>query len=104
MIDNKNFMRFQSNRLVPFKKECTSHLSNTKRTKRPKKKTKADDDRIIYTVNKHNCATASQVKNTLEQAGVSLSRLTMKRRLLEWKHSGMQTTGCTQEQEDQFRF
>lgn len=58
----------------------------------------------LFTQLINNFTTANQVKNTLEQAGVSLSRLTINRRLLEWKHSGVQTTGSTQEQEDQFRF
>ena len=63
------------------KKECTSELSNTKRPGRPRKTTVVDDRRILSLVKKNPFTTAGQIKNTLQEAGVCVSKSTIKRRL-----------------------
>lgn len=71
------------------KKECTGKLSNIKRPGRPRKTTKVDDRRILSLVKKN----PRQVKNTLEEVGVSLSKSRIKRCLHECKYRGF-TTKC----------
>lgn len=48
---------------------------------------KMHDDRIISMVKKRTFTTSNQVKDTLEDVGLSLSRPAIKRRIHEWKYS-----------------
>lgn len=75
------------------KKESTGELSNTKRPGRPWETTVVDDRRILSMVKRNPFTTANQVKNTLEEVGVSLSKSTIKRRLHENKYRGF-TARC----------
>lgn len=75
------------------KKECNGELSNIKRPGRPRKTTVVDDRRILSMVKKNPFTTSSQVKDTLQEVGVSLSKSTIKRRLHESKYRGF-TTRC----------
>ncbi|XDV43857.1 hypothetical protein PO909_012255 [Leuciscus waleckii] len=75
------------------KKECTGELSNIKRPGRPRKTTVVDDRRILSMVKKNPFTTSSQVKDTLQEVGVSLSKSTIKRRLHKNKYRGF-TTRC----------
>ncbi len=75
------------------KKASTGELNNIKRPGRPRKTIKGDDCRIFYLVKKKNFITSTEIKNTLEKVGTSLSKSTIKRRLHECKHRGF-TTRC----------
>ncbi len=79
------------------KKEHTSELSNIKGPGRPRKTTVVDDRRKLSIVKKNPFTTFSQVKNTLQEVAVSLSKSTIKRRLHERKYRGF-TTRCKQGQ------
>ena len=59
-------------------KEITGELSNTGR---PRKTTVVDDRRIISLVKKNPFTTVGQIKNTLQEVGVCVSKSTIKRRL-----------------------
>ena len=76
------------------KKDCHGGLSNTKRSGRPKKTTKMDDNSGEKPI-----ITSSQVRKTLKEVDVSLSQSTIKRRLHECKYRGfnhnVKTTGNT---------
>ncbi len=72
-------------------------LSNIKRPGRPWRTTVMDDRRILYMVKKNPFATSSQVNNTLQEVGMSLSTSTIKRRLHKSKYRGL-TTRCKQGQ------
>ncbi len=60
------------------KKERTSELSNTKRPGRPRKTTVVADRRILSLVKKTPFTTVGQIKNTLQEAGVCVSKSTIK--------------------------
>ena len=74
-------------------KERTGELSNTKRPGRPRKTTVVDDRIIISLVKKNPFTTVGQIKNTLQEVGVSVSKSTIKRRLHQSKYRGF-TTRC----------
>ncbi len=74
-------------------KESTAELNNIKRPGRPRKTTKVDDRRIISLVKKNPFITSTEIKNTLEEVGTSLSKSTIKRHLHECKYRGF-TTRC----------
>lgn len=63
------------------KAEHTGDLMNNHRSGRPRKTTEGDDRRIISLVKKNPFTTVGQIKNTLEEVGVSVSESTIKRRL-----------------------
>ena len=63
------------------KKERTGELSNTKRPGRPRKTTVVDDRIILSLVKKTPFTTVGQIKNTLQEVGVCVSKSTIKRRL-----------------------
>ena len=65
----------------PGSTECTGELSNTKRPRRPQKTTVVDDRRILSLVKKNPFTTVGQIKNTLQEVGVCVSKSTIKRRL-----------------------
>lgn len=75
------------------KKERTGELGNSKRPERLRKTTVGDDRRILSMVKKNPFTTSTQVKNTLQEVGVSVSKSTLKRRLHESKYRGF-TTRC----------
>ncbi len=75
------------------KKECTGELSNTKRPGRPRKTTVVDDRRILSLVKKTPFTTVGQIKNTLQEVGVCVSKSTIKRRLHQSEYRGF-TTRC----------
>ncbi len=75
------------------KKERTGELSNTKRPGRPRKTTVMDDWRILSLVKKTPFTTVGQIKNTLQEVGVCVSKSTIKRRLHQSEYRGF-TTGC----------
>ncbi len=77
------------------KKECAGELSNIKRPGFSRRTTVVDDCRILSMVKKNPFTTFSQVKNTLQEVDVSLSKSTIKRRLHESKYRGF-TTRCKQ--------
>ncbi len=79
------------------KKECTGELSNIKRPRCPRMTTVVDDRRILFVVKKNHFTTSSQEKNTLQEAAVSQSKSTIKRRLHKSKYRGF-TTRCKQGQ------
>ncbi|CAM4736095.1 unnamed protein product, partial [Leuciscus chuanchicus] len=87
------FQVFTKTYLSYKKKECTGELRNIKRPGRPRKTTVVDDRRILSMVKKNPFTTSSQVKDTLQEVGVSLSKSTIKRRLHESKYKGF-TTRC----------
>ncbi len=70
------------------KKERTGELSNTKRPGRPRKTTVVDDRRIISLVKKTPFTTVGQIKNTLQEVGVCVSKSTIKRRLHQSEYRG----------------
>ena len=74
------------------KKECTSELSNTKRPGRPWKTTMVDDKRILSLVKKNPFTTVGQINNTLQEAGVCVSKSAIKRRLHQSEYRGFTTT------------
>ncbi|KAG5857000.1 hypothetical protein ANANG_G00013880 [Anguilla anguilla] len=63
------------------KQERTGELSNSKRSGRPRKTTVSDDKRILSIVKKKPFSTAEQIKNTLQDVGVDVSKSTIRRRL-----------------------
>ncbi len=75
------------------KKERTGELSNTKRPGRPRKTTVVDDRRILSLVKKTPFTTVGQIKNTLQEVGVCVSKSTIKRRLHQSEYRGF-TTRC----------
>uniref|UniRef100_A0A8C5R1Q5 Transposase n=1 Tax=Leptobrachium leishanense TaxID=445787 RepID=A0A8C5R1Q5_9ANUR len=75
------------------KKERTGELSNTKRPGRPQKTTVVDHQRIIFLVKKTPFTTVGQIKNTLQEVGVCVSKSTIKRRLHQSEYRGF-TTRC----------
>uniref|UniRef100_A0A0E9XWE2 Transposase Tc1-like domain-containing protein n=1 Tax=Anguilla anguilla TaxID=7936 RepID=A0A0E9XWE2_ANGAN len=75
------------------KKERTGELRNTKRPGRPRKTTVVDDRKILSLVKKNPFTTVGQIKNTLQEVGVSVSKSTIKRRLHQSKYRGF-TTRC----------
>ncbi len=75
------------------KKERTGELSNTKRPGRPRKTTVVDDQRILSLVKKTPFTTVGQIKNTLQEVGVCVSKSTIKRRLHQSEYRGF-TTRC----------
>ncbi len=75
------------------KKERTGELSNTKRPGRPRKTTVVDDRRIHSLVKKTPFTTVGQIKNTLQEVGVCVSKSTIKRRLHQSEYRGF-TTRC----------
>ncbi len=79
------------------KKDRTGELSNIKRPGRPRRTTVVDDQRILSMVKKNPFTTSSQEKNTLQEADVSLSKSTIKRRLHQSKYRGF-STRCKQGQ------
>ena len=74
-------------------KECTGELSNTKRPGRPRKTTVVDDQIILSLVKKTPFTTVGQIKNTLQEVGVCVSKSTIKRRLHQSEYRGF-TTRC----------
>lgn len=70
------------------KKERTGELSNTKRPGRPRKTTVVDDRRILSLVKKNPFTTVGQIKNTLQEVGVCVSKSTIKRRLHQSEYRG----------------
>ncbi len=79
------------------KKERTGELSNIKSPGCPRRTTVVDDQIILFMGKKNPFTTSSQVKNTLQEVDVSLSKSTFKRRLHERKYRGF-TTRCKQGQ------
>ena len=75
------------------KKERTGELSNTKRPGRPRKTTVVDDRRILSLVKKTPFTTVGQIKNTLQEVAVCVSKSTIKRRLHQSEYRGF-TTRC----------
>ena len=75
------------------KKECNSELSNTKRPGRLWKTTVVGDRIIISLVKKNLFTTVGQIKNSLQEAGVCVSKSTIKRRLHQSEYRGF-TTRC----------
>ena len=75
------------------KKERIGELSNTKRPGRPRKTTVVDDRRILSLVKKNPFTTVGQIKNTLQEVGVCVSKSTIKRRLHQSEYRGF-TTRC----------
>ncbi len=73
------------------KKERTGELSNTKRPGRPRKTTVVDDRRILSLVKKTPFTTVGQIKNTLQEVGVCVSKSTIKRRLHQSEYRGFTT-------------
>ncbi len=73
------------------KKEHAGELSNIKRPGYPLSTTVVDDQRILSMVKKNPFTTSSQVKNTLQEVCVSLSKSTIKRWLHESKYRGFTT-------------
>ena len=70
------------------KKERAGELSNTKRRGRPRKTTVVDDQRILSLVKKTPFTTVGQIKNTLQEIGVCVSKSTIKRRLHQSEYRG----------------
>ncbi len=62
------------------RKKRTGDLSNIKRSVRPWRTTVLDDRRILSMVKKNPFTASSQVKYTLQEVDVSLSKSTIKRR------------------------
>ncbi len=92
--DSKNIRRGQTTVWnILKKKECTGELSNTKRPGRPRKTTVVDDRRILSLVKKTPFTTVGQIKNTLQEVGVCVSKSTIKRRLHQSEYRGF-TTRC----------
>ncbi len=89
------------------KKERTGELSNTKRPGRPQKTTVVDDRRILSLVKKTPFTTVGQIKNTLQEVGVCVSKSTIKRRLHQSEYrrftTRCKTIGEPQKQEGQIR-
>uniref|UniRef100_A0A8C5MUE3 Transposase Tc1-like domain-containing protein n=1 Tax=Leptobrachium leishanense TaxID=445787 RepID=A0A8C5MUE3_9ANUR len=75
------------------KKERTGELSNTKIPGRPRKTMVVDDRRNLSLVKKTPFTTVGQIKNTLQEVGVCVSKSTMKRRLHQSEYRGF-TTRC----------
>uniref|UniRef100_A0A8C5Q4E8 Transposase n=1 Tax=Leptobrachium leishanense TaxID=445787 RepID=A0A8C5Q4E8_9ANUR len=75
------------------KKERTGELKNTKRPRRPRKTTVVDDQRILSLVKKTQFTTVGQIKNTLQEVDVYVSKSTIKRRLHQSEYRGF-TTRC----------
>ncbi len=75
------------------KKERTGELSNTKRPGRPRKTTVVDDRIILSLVKKNTLHNSCQIKNTLQEVGVCVSKSTIKRRLHQSEYRGF-TTRC----------
>ena len=73
------------------KREHTGELSNTKRPGRPRKASVVDDRRILSLVKKNPFTTVGQIKKTLQEVGVSVSKSTIKRRLHQRKYRGFIT-------------
>ena len=73
------------------KKELTGELSNTKRPERPRKTSVMDDRIIISQVKKNPFTTVGQIKNTLQEVGVCVSKSTIKRRLHQSEYRGFTT-------------
>ena len=69
------------------KKERTCELINTKRPVRPQKTTVVVDRRILSLVKKTPFTTVGQIKNTLQEIGVCVSKSTIKRRLHQSEYS-----------------
>ncbi len=92
--DSKNIRRGQTTVWnILKKKERTGELSNTKRPGRPRKTTVVDDRRILSLVKKTPFTTVGQIKNTLQEVGVCVSKSTIKRRLHQSEYRGF-TTRC----------
>ncbi len=66
-----------------------------KRPGHPCKTTEVDDLRIISIVKKNPFTTSGEVKNTLQEVGVSLAKSKIKRRLHKSNYRGF-TTRCKQ--------
>ena len=66
-------------------------LSNTKRPGRPRKITAVDDRIIISLVKKNPFTTVGQIKNTLQEVGICVSKSTIKRRLHQSEYRGFTT-------------
>ncbi len=79
------------------RKKCTDELSNIKRPGCPQRTTVVDGLRILSMVKKNTFTTSNQVKKTLQEVSVSLSKSTIKRRLHKSKYRGF-TTRCKQGQ------
>lgn len=73
------------------KKEYTGEVGNSKKPGRPRKTTATGDRRILSMVKKNPFTTSTEVKNTLQEVGVSVSKSTIKRRLNESKYRGFNT-------------
>lgn len=58
----------------------TYELKNTKRPRRAQKAMTVDDRRIHSLVKKNPFTTADQIKNTLHDAGIAMSKSKLKRR------------------------
>ncbi len=80
--ESRNIRSGQSNSLVHSEKKerRTGELCNIKRLRRPQRTKVMDDWRILCMVKKTPFTTSSQEKNTLQEADVSLSKSTIKRR------------------------
>ncbi|XP_035256553.1 uncharacterized protein LOC118218166 [Anguilla anguilla] len=63
------------------KQERTGQLINSKSSGRPRKTSVVDDQKILSIVKKKPFSTAEQIKNTLQDVGVDVSKTTIRRRL-----------------------
>lgn len=75
------------------RKKTTGELNYVKRPGRLRKTTVVDDRRILSMVKKTPLTTAQQIKNTLLDAGVDVSKSTIRRRLHQQDYRGY-TTRC----------
>ncbi len=93
--DSKNIRRGQKQLFGTFlkRRNATGELSNTKRPGRPRKTTVVDDRIILSLVKKTPFTTVGQIKNTLQEVGVCVSKSTIKRRLHQSEYRGF-TTRC----------
>ncbi|XP_028973852.2 uncharacterized protein LOC114830399 [Esox lucius] len=63
------------------KQERTGELSNRKRPGRPQKTTLVDDQQMLAIVKKNPFSTVEQIKNSLQDLGIVVSKSTIRRRL-----------------------
>jgi hypothetical protein len=70
------------------RKKTTGELNYVKEPSRLRKTTVVDDRRVLSMVKKTPLTTPQQIKNTLLDAGVNVSKSTIRRRLHQQDHRG----------------
>ncbi|XP_034045855.1 myb-like protein X [Thalassophryne amazonica] len=70
------------------KKERNGQLRNYQRTGRPRVTSVVDDRRILALLEKNPLTTVDQIKNTLQELGVFVSKSTIKRRVQQSRYRG----------------